>query len=285
MGRSITVRAGLFVVAFCLAAGGLVRAQRTPADGAPVDLVLRPYIATLRTVAVTVGNETLPFLFDTGGGFTVLTPEVARGAGCTPFGRLSGFRSSGERLDLPRCGPVKLVVGDVPLVGEVAVLDVMRLLEGAPTVGGILSLQSLEGRAFTLDLAGNRLVLESPGSLATRTAGRPPVAVRLSRQAGGAALDLFLEVVSPGGSLWLELDSGNAGPVLLSPHALTQLGLAIKGEEPQRVTLDVRGLGPTAVDAVTRDLIYDGLLNARFLESVVISVDLASGRAWFTKRA
>ena len=31
--------------------------------------------------------------------------------------------------------------------------------------GGILSLQTLEGRAFTLDLAGNRLVLETPASL------------------------------------------------------------------------------------------------------------------------
>jgi len=273
-------RAGLLVVAASLTAGVWAHAQR-----APVEIAMRPYIATLRTVSVTVGRETLPFLFDTGGGFTVLTPETARVAGCAPFGRLTGFRSSGERLDLPRCGPVKLVVGDEPLVGEVAVLDVMRLLQGAPTIGGILSLQSLEGRAFTLDLSGNRLVLETRDSLAARTAGRSPVAVRLSRQAGGAAIDLFLEVSAPGGSLWLELDSGNAGPVLLSPHALTQLGLTPKGDEPQRVTLDVRGLGPTAVDAVTKDLIYDGLLNARFLESVVISVDLASGRAWITKRA
>ena len=273
-------RAGLLVVAASLTAGVWTHAQ-----SAPVEIAMRPYIATLRTVSVTVGRETLPFLFDTGGGFTVLTPETARVAGCTPFGRLTGFRSSGERLDLPRCGPVKLVVGDVPLVGEVAVLDVMRLLEGAPTIGGILSLQSLEGRAFTLDLSGNRLVLETRDSLAARTAGRSPVAVRLSRQAGGAAIDLFLEVSAPGGSLWLELDSGNAGPVLLSPHALTQLGITPKGDEPRRVTLDVRGLGPTAVDAVTKDLIYDGLLNARFLESVVISVDLASGRAWITKRA
>lgn len=273
-------RAGLLVVAASLTAGVWAHAQSTP-----VEIAMRPYIATLRTVSVTVGRETLPFLFDTGGGFTVLTPETARVAGCAPFGRLTGFRSSGERIDLPRCGPVKLVVGDEPLVGEVAVLDVMRLLEGAPTIGGILSLQSLEGRAFTLDLSGNRLVLETRDSLAARTAGRSPVAVRLSRQAGGAAIDLFLEVSAPGGSLWLELDSGNAGPVLLSPHALTQLGLTTKGDEPRRVTLDVRGLGPTAVDAVTKDLIYDGLLNARFLESVVISVDLASGRAWITKRA
>lgn len=273
-------RAGLLVAVASLTAGVWAHAQ-----SAPVEIAMRPYIATLRTVSVTVGRETLPFLFDTGGGFTVLTPETARVAGCAPFGRLTGFRSSGERLDLPRCGPVKLVVGDEPLVGEVAVLDVMRLLEGAPRIGGILSLQSLEGRAFTLDLSGNRLVLETRDSLAARTAGRSSVAVRLSRQAGGAAIDLFLEVSAPGGSLWLELDSGNAGPVLLSPHALTQLGLTPKGDEPQRVTLDVRGLGPTAVDAVTKDLIYDGLLNARFLESVVISVDLASGRAWITKRA
>jgi hypothetical protein len=271
-------RAGLLVAVASLAAGVWAHAQSTP-----VEIAMRPYIATLRTVSVTVGRETLPFLFDTGGGFTVLTPETARVAGCAPFGRLTGFRSSGERLDLPRCGPVRLALGDVPIEGEVAVLDVMRLLEGAPRIGGILSLQSLEGRAFTLDV--HKLPGGRGHGLAARTAVRSPVAARLSRQAGGEAIDLFLEVAAPGGSLWLELDSGNAGPVLLSPHAIAQLGLTTKGEEPQRVTLDVRGVGPIAVEAVTKDLIYDGLLNARFLESMVITVDLASGRAWITKRA
>lgn len=285
MAQGLRLRVGWLAAATGVAVAALTfGAQQAPRQARPVNLALQPYIATLRTVPVVVGDETLPFLLDTGGGFTVLTPDVARAAGCAPFGRVTAFRSSGERIDLPRCGPVRLTVGGIAMTGEAAVLDVMRLLEGAPRIGGILSLQTLEGRAFTLDLAGNRLVLETPASLRARTAALRPLSVRLSRQGGGAAMDLFLEVASPGGSLWLELDSGNAGPVLLSPHALAQLGVTLSGEGPQRVALDVGGLGPMPVDAVARELIYDGLLNAKFLESVVLTVDLRSARAWAARR-
>lgn len=286
MGQLIRLRVGrLAAMLLGIAAGAVaVGAQPYPRHARPVEVALRPYIATLRTLDVTLGGETLPFLLDTGGGFTVLTPEVARSAGCTPFGRVTAFRSSGERIDLPRCGPVRLTIGSATITSDAAVLDVMRLLDGAPRVGGILSLQTLERGAFTLDLAANRLVLETPRSLAARTAAMRPIAVRLSRQGGGAALDLFVEVSSPGGPLWLELDSGNAGPVLLSPHALTQLGQPVTGAGTSRVTLEVRGLGPMPIDAAAKDLIYDGLLNAAFLESIVLSVDLPSARAWASKR-
>ena len=86
----VVIGPGLFTVA----------AQQFPRHTDPIEVPLTAYIANLRTLAVTLGNDTVPFLLDTGGGFTVLTPEVARSAGCVPFGRVTGFRSSGGRLDL-----------------------------------------------------------------------------------------------------------------------------------------------------------------------------------------
>jgi len=261
-----------------------VAAQQFPRQADPIEVPLTAYIANLRTLAVTIGNETVPFLLDTGGGFTVLTPEVARAAGCVAFGRVTGFRSSGERLDMRRCGPVSLRLGPLTVRTEVAILDLMALLKGAPIIGGIISLHTLQDGAFTLDLAANRLVVESRRSLTQRITKMRPVSLRTSRQAGGAALDVFLAIDTPNGAIWLELDSGNAGPVLLSPHALTQLGLTLSGDQPRPASLDVRGLGPTPLDVAMKDLIYDGLLNAAFLESVVLTVDLPSARAWATRR-
>lgn len=167
---------------------------------------------------------------------------------------------------------------------EAAIMDVMALLKGAPPIGGVVSLHTFQGGAFTLDLAANRLVVESRRSLAQRIAKAPQVSIRTSRQAGGATLDVFLAIDTPNDSIWLELDSGNAGPVLLSPHALTQLGLSLSGEQPRHVTLNVRGLGPTPLEVTAKDLIYDGLLNAAFLESVVLTIDLPTGRAWAVRR-
>jgi hypothetical protein len=106
----------------------------------------------------------------------------------------------------------------------------------------------------------------------------------MSRQAGGAALDLFLEAETPAGSIWLELDSGNAGPVLISPHAMAQLRASLSPDEPRRIALDIAGLGSIPVDAVLKDLIYDGLLNATFLETIALTVDLAAERAWVAPR-
>lgn len=259
-------------------------AQEYPRHAHPSDVPLTTYIANLRTLTVTIGNETIPFLLDTGGGFTVLTPEVARRAGCVSFGRVTGFRSSGERLDMPRCGPISLKLGALVFRTEAAILDLMTLLKGAPPVGGVVSLHTFQNGSFTLDLAANRLVVETRRSLAQRITKMAPVSIRTSRQAGGAALDVFMEIATPRGSIWLELDSGNAGPVLLSPHALTQLALSPSVEQPRRVTLNVRGLGPTPLEIAEKDVIYDGLLNAAFLESIVLTVDLPSERAWAVRR-
>jgi hypothetical protein len=261
-----------------------VTAQQLPRHADPIEVPLAAYVANLRTVQVTLGSGTIPFLLDTGGGFTVLTPEVAHAAGCVAFGRVTGFRSSGERLDMGRCGPVSMKLGPVMVRTEAAILDLMALLKGAPPIGGVVSLQTLQDGAFTLDLASNRLVIESRRSLAKRITKMPQIAIRTSRQAGGAALDLFLEIGTPNGSIWLELDSGNAGPVLLSPHALTQLGLSASEEQPRHVPLNIPGLGPTLLEIARKDLIYDGLLNAAFLESIVLTVDLPSQRAWAARR-
>ena len=84
---------------------------RPSSDGAPTthlsaacELALSPYVGPLRTVVVTSGTYTAPFLFDTGGGGTVLSLAAAKALELTPFGRATGFRHDGSRVDGPRGG-------------------------------------------------------------------------------------------------------------------------------------------------------------------------------------
>lgn len=261
------------------------RAQTARIDPAPppqAEITLQPYVGPLKSVKVAVAGDTLPFILDTGGGFTFLTPEVAKSMGCVPYGRLTGFRHNGERIDTQRCGLASLGLGAVHISTETSVFDLMAVLKrfgDLPVVGGLVSLKTFERTPFTLDYATDKLIIESPSSLRERVKDMKPLSVRLSRQAGGAALDLFVEVAAKTGSIWLELDSGNSGPVILSKHATAQLGLdTAEGSLP--VTLDVIGLGPLKFDAVVNDTIYDGLLNVQFLNDTVLSIDLAAGRAW-----
>jgi methylmalonyl-CoA mutase cobalamin-binding subunit len=77
------------------------------------------------------------------------------------------------------------------------------------------------------------------------------------------------------------LDSGNTAPVLIAPHAWSELGLeAPPAGRSRQCALPITGLGKVACEAMSKDLIYDGLLNAAFCERFAITMDLERGRAW-----
>jgi hypothetical protein len=247
----------------------------------PCELALAPLVGPLRTVVVKSGEYSAPFLFDTGGGGTVLSPDAARALGLTTFGRLTGFRHDGGRVDGPRAGPVELDVGTIARRGEVGVLDLGAFLPDAPRLGGIVALDLFAGQRLTIDLAHERLFLETADTLRERTKDASELSVRVASQSGGAALDLFVALEGEHGKLWLELDCGNAGPVLLAPHAFVELGLdPPPAGRSANLELPIEGLGLVPCDVQQKELIYDGLLNAAFFAHHAVSLDLAAARAW-----
>ena len=280
---------GLAIVALLAACGGGPGMPREPAAPRPLPgaapvavLELHEYLAGLLTVPVAVGDTTLPFLFDTGGGGTLYTPEAAGAVGCEPFGRLTGFRHDGEAVHLERCAPAPVVIdGWSSPAAETGVFDLMALLpDGVPPLGGLMALQTFDGLAVTLALSDRQVVVESPGSLARRVVAMTEVPMRESRQAGGAAVDVFLAFRAAGGPVWMELDSGNTGPVYIAPHAAAQLALDLSADETRTITLHLEGFGPVEVEARLREMIYDGLLNAAFLRGLRVTLDLDRERAW-----
>ena len=91
-----TVRLALSVI-LAITIVGCARVDRPlvaphPGDR-PATIPLSIYAGLLRSMTVTVGDAAHPFIFDTGGGETMITPEVASAIGCTPYGRAIGFRS------------------------------------------------------------------------------------------------------------------------------------------------------------------------------------------------
>jgi hypothetical protein len=104
---------------------------------------------------------------------------------------------------------------------------------------------------------------------------------RIARQAAGAALDVFVAIEGRHGPLWFELDSGNVAPVLIAPHAFAELGFSPPAAgATASVELPVRGLGTVKCDIVSKELIYDGLLNAEFCSRFALTFDLQGGRVW-----
>jgi hypothetical protein len=251
----------------------------------PVEIVLSPYLnTTLRTLQARVGGSERSFLLDTGGGGTFLSKAAADEMRLETYGRMTGFTHDGRRIDVPKAGPVDVSVGTFTRHGEVAVLDLTTILPG-PSLGGILSLETFANHAITIDLAANRLWIETPKSLAVRTKAARELQARIERQSGGATLDLFVAVKGKHGPLWFELDSGNVAPVLIAPHALRELDLdPIAPDETRAVKLNLPGLGIESYTVASKEMIYDGLLNAQFFLDHIVTIDLTAGRVWVTSR-
>ena len=252
---------------------------------AVIEIPLHPYVGKLRYLEAS-SPPGARLLFDTGGGLTLLSQSAANSVDCAPYARLTAFRMSGERFDVDGCGPMQLAFGSLLVEPEAAVFDLMALLpEGLPRLDGLASLQTFAGHVAVIDLANNQLkIADSVGR--DDTQGLAPLTVRLSRPFAGAGLDVFVRVSGSSGPLWFEVDSANLDTVRISRRALDQLEFSPEQLQSLRqgvsteVTLPVDGLGRVAVTAGAADIIYDGVLNADFLERVKLVLDLRHSMGW-----
>ncbi len=251
----------------------------------PSAITLGDFGGRLRSITLEVNGQKGLFTIDTGGGVSVVTPEFAKKIGCTPWGAHTGFRLTGERLDLPRCENVSFSLPDGTTLRPVSagVLDLPSVLfKGAPPVDGSIALDAFEGRAFTLDLGNGSLTMETPVSLATRVANATEVPIRLARQAGGHALGVMVPMATSKGMLWLNLDSGGGPPVLLRDKIAADAGADAAVSGPQPFTLKVAGKNEVSLPtrAIVRDMILDGVIGMPVLVQWKLTFDLAANRLW-----
>ena len=271
---------GRIIVTLALLTG--CAAPRTLGGESSHDMPLRPYVGQLRTVQIDIAGHPATLIFDTGAGITAITPEFAATVGCRPHAHISGFRMNGERVSFQRCDALSVQIGGERSERELGVFDLAAVLpEGLPHVDGIAGLDIFDGRTITL-LPGLSGVRVETASMPQNVAATAPGHLRLGREAGGVGLTAFARAQSPQGDIWLLLDSGNLAGVRLHPWAAAALGAPTGATATRRVNLSVEGAEAAAVDAqVVDDLIYDGALDAGFIEAHEVTLDLQHGRVWW----
>jgi hypothetical protein len=147
-------------------------------------------------------------------------------------------------------------------------------------LSGAIGLDIFAGRSVTLQSQRNRLIIESPSSLAVRISKAKEVPMRLVRDAEGVALAVNVEVPTPKGFAWMELDSGNGGTLVVAKYLAALFGLDPERTEPQPVKFKLAGDIPVEGVARTPDIIMDGNIGLEFLRHWDMTLDLAKGRAW-----
>lgn len=235
-----------------------------------------------RSVAlrVEVGGKERLFQFDTGGGNSFISPEIAKELNCEKGARVVGFRMTGDKLEAPRCDDVALNIGGqrfiVPTAG---VYQVGEFNAKGVTVDGLLALDVFEGKTITMDFAGLKLIVETPESAAARVAGATELPARLVREMGGYALAIDIQVPSKFGHLGFQLDSGNGGTLLIAKPYAAAFGF--DPDKGPRLGSFPIGKGITASGLVMpAGITLDGNLGMPFLKNYLVTLDLAAGRVW-----
>jgi hypothetical protein len=264
-----------------LLAGILVACHRGAAEK-PEMLKLEPYQAKQFVLTLTVGGSKRRFLFDTGEGVTMISPQVAASIGCKPWGNVTEHRMTGGRLDAPRCDNVTFTAGAGSYtIATTIVYDLARIAgKDAPVLDGAVGLDLLSGQAFTLDLDQRQIILETRQTIAQRRQEGVRVPLRVATD--GSSIDPFLGIPTPRGLAWMELDTGNAGPtIFVSTFMARYFGLDANTRERQPVIVTVTpGWSFSGQARVFPDMIMDGNVGTQFLKGRTLTVDLKTGEAW-----
>lgn len=259
------------------------RAQRPAPDAAaPIAVIPLEPRRALWTIHARIGGKERHLLFDTGAGITLVTAAVAHDAGCTPWGVQTGYNMFGTAFTGPHCDDVAVeVAGQRRIAPRAGLVDMAKLNPKDADLDGIAGLDLFDGALVTLDFPGSRLVIESPASLAARTRGMHEVRMRMKREMSGISLTPVVAVPTRMGTLWMELDSGNGGTVLVTKPLASLLGLDSTATGKQHaefpLTNDVRVVTD---DAMTPPMIMDGNLGMPAMRHWVVTLDLRDGRAW-----
>jgi hypothetical protein len=260
-------------------------ASAKPSPLAVFHLQSHPGGTHMMTIRAKVKGHDGLFVFDTGGGITYISPEFAQLIGCKPWGQLSGFVLTGQRLDMKRCDNLPFEIDaqkfTVPIGG---VFDLMKFMPpNVPKIDGSIGLDLFAGRALTLSLADQTLVVESAPSLKQRMKQGKEISIRLVREVEGLALAIVVGVETSEGIAWMEIDSGNGGANVIAKHIAPLLNLKTGIKEPQPADFKLVGGIPVTGNArVNETLIMDGNIGTRFLINWDLTLDLDAGRAWLT---
>lgn len=242
---------------------------------------LEPYLGEQTEVHAVVNGQLGTFLFDTGEGVSSFSQDFAKKVGCRPWGRITGFRMSGERLDAQHCDEISFdLFGQKFRAPVVGIIDIMKFLgPDVPTVDGALGLDIFAGRIITI-IPRKAIIVESAASLAVRLRSAREVPVRIVRDAEGVAMAVDAAVRTSAGLAWMELDTGNGGSLVVADHIAPLMGLQADMQTPQLGHFELAN-GITVEGMMrTRDLIMDGNIGAHFLNNWILILDLQQGRAW-----
>lgn len=247
---------------------------------APQVIKLQRFRKALWKIRVTIKGKEGDFLFDTGGGVTLVTEAFSKGIECRFWGRTTGYNMFGRRGDWPHCDNVPIAAGDVELTPvNIGKINFEGMFPGDKEPDGLLSLDAFDGKVITIDQSAATVTLETEKSLKNRVSAMKEFPFRLVRECSGRCLAAFLGVNTPDGMTWLNLDTGAGGVSLISKEYASTFRLD-PDKKAQELNFPVAPGITIGGPVMVTDMIMDGNLGQPFLAKHVVTLDLKNGRVW-----
>jgi len=247
-------------------------------------ILLKQYVGTLKKTTVTIGNKQYTFLFDTGGGETLISPEVASSLKKEPYSKALGIRMTGEKIYFQKCDSVIIDFGTIEIFHPtLGVWDVMNVLpKDLPKIDGLISLKSFNNKIVTVDLINNWLIIETSMSYDKKIKNMTLLNSRFANGPDGNELTVFLSTLHNQHMYWFLFDSGNISQFIFSPQTAYEWGLqnetnSINKEYNTAVLL---GTKKHQINVVTENIMYEGVFNYDFISNNVYILDLIKNKVW-----
>jgi hypothetical protein len=243
------------------------------APGTSIRIPLREYFRGLRSVSVSIGDRAYVFLLDSGGGRTLMSPELAKTLGCEPRGRDVGYRMNGEVVAFQQCPRLDADASGFGVhLAPAGVFDVNALLPAElPRVDGVIALDAFRGQVVSIDWSHGAIVVHSPADAATalRDHGIP---IRLATGENGANLEVLVRVAGVADGLWFLVDSGDIRGTLISRHLEREGAFRFASESVAE--LRIGGGEVEALRVTADDINFDGVFGTDFLMTRIVTLDL-----------
>lgn len=249
----------------------------------PQVIKLERFRKALWKVHLTIQGKLGDFLFDTGGGITMLSEDFAKDINCKFWGRTTGYNMFGTREDVAHCDSININIGSVLLTpSNVGKIDFGDRFVGDKAPDGLLSLDAFDGKVITLDQKAGTIIIETPISLAKRTKNLKEYPMRVVRECSGRCLSVFMGVPTKEGMVWLLLDSGAGGVSLISKEYAKAFGLNPELKE-QKLSFTINNDIALESPVIVTDMIMDGNLGQPFMSKYRITFDLMNSRLWLSE--
>jgi hypothetical protein len=244
----------------------------------PQVIKLARFRKALWKVHVTVKGKEGDFLFDTGGGITLLAEEFSKGVDCKFWGRFTGYNMFGNKGGGPYCSDVQLTAGGVALTPvNIGRMSFEGMFPGDKAPDGLLSLDSFDGKVITIDQKAAAITIETERSLKKRVRAMKEFPMRLSRECSGRCLSAFLGVKTPDGMTLLNMDTGAGCVSLMSKEYAASFGLG-QEERGQEINFSLGNNIKISGPVMVTEMIMDGNLGQPFLANYILTLDLKNGR-------